>query len=275
MDVAQAFDKVCHDGLLFKLKQILPPSYYLLFQSYLTERQFTVRYRTTLSSISIIKAGVPQGAISAPLLFNIFTADQPTHPNTIVAEFADDKAILSVHNDPQMASHYLQSHLNSLETWYRDWKIKINETKSCHITFTLKQGISPNVTLNNVQIPSSSTVKYLGVHFDKKLNWAHYIHCTKIKFNSRLSILRRFLHSSSKLPLHTKLTIYKLFLKPLWTYGVQIWGTAKNSNLKKIQVSQNKIFRLITNAPPYISNHTLHFDLQMKTVTQVATQYYS
>ena len=174
-----------------------------------------------------------------------------------------------------MASHYLQSYLNSLETWYRDWKIKINETKSCHITFTLKQGISPNATLNNVQIPSSSTVKYLGVHFDKKLNWAHHIHCTKIKLNSRLSILRRFLHSRSQLPLHTKLTIYKLFLKPLWTYGVQIWGTAKNSNLKKIQVSQNKIFRLITKAPPYISNHTLHSDLQMKTVTQVATQYYS
>ena len=218
LDVAQAFDRVWHAGLLYKLKKILPPSFYLIFQSYLTERQFAVRYRTSLSSLSTIKAGVPQGAIAAPLLFNIFIADQPTSPNTLVAEYADDKAILSVHENPLTASENLQSHLHKLESWYKNWRVKINETKSWHITFTLKHGICPPITLNNIKIPTSNTTKYLGVHFDKKLNWSHHIHCTKLKVNIRLRLLRQILHSKSKLTLHTKLNFYKLLLKPIWTY---------------------------------------------------------
>jgi len=52
------------------------------------------------------------------LLFNIYAADQPSTPNTIVADYADDKVILSVHNDLLIASRNLQSHLNVLSEWY-------------------------------------------------------------------------------------------------------------------------------------------------------------
>ncbi|KAL4121037.1 hypothetical protein QTP88_013622 [Uroleucon formosanum] len=58
-------------------------------------RKFAVRYRSSLSDQSEIQAGVPQGAIAAPLLFNIFIADQPTSTNTLVVEYADDKKQLS------------------------------------------------------------------------------------------------------------------------------------------------------------------------------------
>lgn len=40
LDMAQAFDKVWHQGLLFKLKSIFPPYYYLLFKSYLEDWHF-------------------------------------------------------------------------------------------------------------------------------------------------------------------------------------------------------------------------------------------
>ncbi|KAL4131224.1 hypothetical protein QTP88_008565 [Uroleucon formosanum] len=80
---------------------------------------------------------VPQGAITALVLFNIFIADQPTSPHTFVAEYADDKAILSTHENPIIASIQLQSHLSRLESWCRNWKIKINESKSCYITLPL------------------------------------------------------------------------------------------------------------------------------------------
>lgn len=57
-------------------------------------------------------------AFSDPFLFNIFNANQPTHPNTTVSEFPDNKAILFVQYDPEIASYYLQYHLGSLQTWY-------------------------------------------------------------------------------------------------------------------------------------------------------------
>jgi len=67
---------------------------------------------------------------------------------------------------------------------------------------------------------------------------------------------------------HTKLNI-KMFINkssinPMWTYGLQLWGNAKKSNLNKIQTHQNKILPSITIAPPYISNLSLH--LKIKTI---------
>jgi len=60
--------------------------------------------------------------------------------------------------------------------------------------------------------------------------------------------------------------MYKSLLKPMWTYGLQLWGNAKNSNLNKIQRFQNIALRKITNSPPYVSNHTLNKDLHIKTI---------
>lgn len=87
LDVAQAFDRVWHKGLLYKLKSIFPPYYYLLFKSYLENQHFSVRSGFSLSEISPIHAGVPQRSVTAALLFNIFTSDQPfTPPPTLQLE---------------------------------------------------------------------------------------------------------------------------------------------------------------------------------------------
>jgi hypothetical protein len=36
----------------------------------------------------------------------------------------------------------------------------------------------------------------------------------------------------SDLSIENKFFIYKSILKPIWTYGTPLWGTASNSNLK-------------------------------------------
>lgn len=43
LDVAQAFDKVWHQGLIFKLNKQLPTQYVTLLKSYISERLFWVR----------------------------------------------------------------------------------------------------------------------------------------------------------------------------------------------------------------------------------------
>ncbi|KAL4156051.1 hypothetical protein QTP88_000092 [Uroleucon formosanum] len=161
LDVAQAFDTVWHEGLLLKLKTFLPPYYYLLFKSYLKDRHFSVRSASAISEIFPICAGVPQGAVAAPLLFNLYTSDQPTTDYTITGDFADDKALLALHTNPETASNLIQNHLNLLSIWYKDWGIKVNETKSVHCTFTLRQAVCPPVYLNHLPLPSAQNVRYL------------------------------------------------------------------------------------------------------------------
>jgi len=57
--------------------------------------------------------------------------------------------------------------------------------------------------------------------------------------------------------------LHKAIFKPIWTYGVQLWGTAANSNIKIIERFQNKYLRIIVNAPWYVTNDTLHHDLNV------------
>jgi hypothetical protein len=46
LNVAQAFDKVWHTGLLYKIKSTFPSPYYLLLKSYITDRHFQVKYNS-------------------------------------------------------------------------------------------------------------------------------------------------------------------------------------------------------------------------------------
>jgi hypothetical protein len=71
----------------------------------------------------------------------------------------------------------------------------------------------------------------------------------------------------SSLSLHNKLLLYKQILKPVWTYGIQIWGYTKQSNTDIIQCFQNKVLRNIANAPWYIRNNDLHRDLEVDAVS--------
>jgi hypothetical protein len=60
LDVSQAFDRLWHSGLLYKIKQLLPPPYFDLLKSYLSNRKFQVRVGNEKLELQPIKAGVPQ-----------------------------------------------------------------------------------------------------------------------------------------------------------------------------------------------------------------------
>jgi len=60
----------------------------------------------------------------------------------------------------------------------------------------------------------------------------------------------------------SKLLLYKTILKP---HGIQFWTISK-SNVEIIQRFQNKYLRIIVNAPWYVTNDTLHHDLNVPAI---------
>ena len=93
LDIQQAFDKVWHEGLLYKLKKVLPHTYYSILKSYLTKRQFMVKYVDAITTTFNIESGISQGSVLGALLFSIYTADLPMSTEIIIATFADDTVL--------------------------------------------------------------------------------------------------------------------------------------------------------------------------------------
>jgi hypothetical protein len=69
--------------------------------------------------------------------------------------------------------------------------------------------------------------------------------------------------------LEIKALLYKTIIKPIWTYGIELWGCASKSHIAKLQRSQSKILQMITNAPWYVNNQTLHDDLEVPFIKDV------
>jgi len=86
-------------------------------------------------------AGVPQGSDLAPDLYNIFTADIPRTCDTLLATFADNTTILSTDKDTITAAHHLQHHANLIEAWSENLTVKVNESKSTRVTFSLRRDV--------------------------------------------------------------------------------------------------------------------------------------
>jgi hypothetical protein len=65
-----------------------------------------------------------------------------------------------------------------------------------------------------------------------------------------------------------RLLLYKVILKPIWTCGIQLWGSASTSNIEIHERYQSKALRMLTDAPWYVPNVILRQDLQTPSVKE-------
>ena len=72
----------------------------------------------------------------------------------------------------------------------------------------------------------------------------------------------------SHLSLESKILLYKVVFKPVWTYGIQLWGSASISNINIIQRFQSKFLRKLVQAPWYVRNDVIHNDTKVPSVIE-------
>jgi hypothetical protein len=157
-----------------------------------------------------------------------------------ISNLADDTAVIATDNDPAIASSKLQTSLLTIQNWLAKWRMKANGSKSTHITFTTRRGTCPPVHINNVQPPQTEDVKYLGLHLDRRLPGREHIFTKRRQLGIALTKMYWLLGHKSKLSTDNKLLICKIILKPIWAYGIQLWGTSSTSNIEILECFQSK-----------------------------------
>ena len=126
------------------------------------------------------------------------------------------------------------------------------------------------IYLDGNVVPYSDSAKYLGLTLDAKLRWKVHVKKKRSELNLKFRKMYWLLGRKSKLSIYNKALLYKQILRPVWAYGIQLWGCTAKSNLKIIQTFQNKVLRAIVNAPMYTRNSDIHRDLNIETVQEVA-----
>lgn len=242
LDISQAFDRVWHEGLLYKLKMCLPFNLFLLIRSYLEDRRFYVSHGTAQTRLYQILAGEPQGSVLGPILYLLFTSDLLLDKAVTTGTFADDTAVLAINEDPSLASMLLQKSINNISDWLKKWRIKVNESKSVHVTFTLGRKKCPSVTLNNIQVPQAGHVKYLEIHLNKQLTWKKHIFTKRKQLELLLRKTYWMIGRKSQLSIKNKVLIIYIKLSSnlsgptVFNFGVlrhtPILRLFRDSNLK-------------------------------------------
>ena len=273
LDAKQAFDRVWHDGLIFKLIILNCPHYLIgLVQSFLSNRTFRVRIGKSLSNPQPITAGVPQGSKLSPTLFNIFSYDIPTSNKIMIAQYADDTALLYTAKQISFCSSVMNKFIPTLLDWYHKWGFNLNETKSEAVFFSKREEHPPKLIVNNHRIPWSDSAKYLGVIFDRKLSWRKQAKAVRDKTNAAFQSLKPFFNNS-KISKRTKIRSFNAIIHSICTYGITIWVATSPPNFKLVQGTYMRTMRGALNYPWYVRNKQILKETGLPSLQETAQKY--
>ena len=131
VDFSAAYDTVNHRCLLHKILELTKDIHLTeLIESMLENRLFFVELGGKKSRWKRLKNGLPQGSVLAPLLFNIYTNDQPRSEGTSRFIYADDLGVATQDSDFSTIEERLSNALNELTPYFEENHLRANPSKN-------------------------------------------------------------------------------------------------------------------------------------------------
>ena len=199
VDIAGAFDKVSHRGVLHKAAQYgIQGCLHNWLRSYLHDRKIRVVVGGQSSSTHTIKSGVPQGSILGSTLFLLYTNDAEDHlpPETQLAVYADDTTLyncIASREGTLQGTDVLQQAVDALADWSSAWRIKFEPSKSQALVISHHRTpiALPPITFQGTAVPEVDRLLLLGVLFDRQLSFQAHIRRLVVRGSQRLGFLQK------------------------------------------------------------------------------------
>ena len=143
--------------------------------SYLKDRRQAVQINNNFSSYKKVQAGVPQGFIDGPLLFNLFINDLVLFVSeTFLSIFADDNNLYSIGKELNIIKEKLRKVFKVVTDWFFENYMSLNPTK-CHYMCLGKNKENDTFNFGNISLKNSKEVAILGLTIDKKLSFDNHV----------------------------------------------------------------------------------------------------
>nr|CAH7736489.1 unnamed protein product [Callosobruchus chinensis] len=249
LDISGAYDNVNLSILQDKMEKMgIPYSLSSHLVALYSTRKLYIRTSDRLIGPRTTFMGLPQGSILSPILYIIYSHDfEQLYENTStkVYQFADDFAISTRDKNISNTMTELDTAIVAAETWFEKNGSSVAFNKSSICTFTRSRYQPPDtVNLAGHNFKYKTTVKYLGMFLDKKLNWKDHINYLTRKAENALNILKAFSHRQWGADPNICLIFYRSLVRSILDYGSIHYGNASHCHLKKIEQIKNKGLRL-------------------------------
>lgn len=210
----------------------------------LNTRAVSSKWGTGEARLSVSR-GTPQGGVLSPFLWLLVMNSiliELRNEGYEVNAYADDLVITITGKFLDTISLLMERGLNILTRWADKCGLSVNPKKTELVLFTRKRKI-PNFRLprlKGVELPLSSSAKYLGIVLDSKLDWNKNIEERAKKATSALFSCKRFAGKKWGIKPEMAHWLYTSIVRPILTYGAVVWWPAVNkkvvtNRLEKVQ----------------------------------------
>ena len=227
----------------------LPSNVLRWLSCYLHGRSASCQYRQARSGFRSVGAGVPQGSVISPCLFNFFVSDYPQTADLHSSYTDDFTAVVSDHNI-HAASQRMSDHAADALQWAADQGLQVSVNKSnctLFISDRHKSRLDPSVSCNGNTFPLCRSPKLLGVTFDTHFTFSPHIRGVAERARSRLGILKVLAGVSWGQSKEVLLLTYQMLIKPILSYAAPVWfPNAPTTAVSTLQSIQNSALRIAT-----------------------------
>jgi hypothetical protein len=243
VDLAKAFDSVCHTKLIHKLSSF-GIKYELLdwITNFLSKRSQQVLIDECMSDLEHVVSGVPQGSVLGPILFLLYVndidtcCDLPSKAKT----FADDtKFYQSYLTIEEITLHYTFS---NLEKWAQDWQLQIEQTKCYHLCIGDVSIPTTTYSIISHEIDTKKSIDDLGIILTSDLKFSTHCDAIASKAFSRANLILKAFSSNNQ---NILVTAFITYVRPILEYNSCTWNPYLLKDIEKIEAVQRFITRKI------------------------------